>query len=114
MFYNTRYQACTIKLFMTANVAISLKARVFSTANGYHSILIFAARLEPSRVEYLTELYSNGKLIALPGNIRLLWESLEMANTLAYYNTPKIMVVESFSQHFIFFVTYELVQIEWK
>ncbi len=84
------------------------KLECFFIEIDYHSRIIFAARLEPSRVECLTELYSNGKLIALPGNIRLLWESMEMANTLAYYNTPKIMVVESFSQHFIFFMNYEL------
>jgi hypothetical protein len=39
---------------------------VFSIEINYQSSPIFAARLEPSRVEYLTELYCNGKLIAFP------------------------------------------------
>ncbi len=40
------------------------------------------------------ELHSDGRLLALPTNIRLGWKQLEVANTLAYYDTTIIMDVK--------------------
>jgi hypothetical protein len=50
--------------------------------------------LEPTRVEPLAGLHSNGRLIALPTNIRLGWKKMEKANTLAYYDTAIITVIK--------------------
>jgi hypothetical protein len=57
-------------------------------------------------------------LLGLIANIRLGWNSMKAENTLAYYDTATIKAVksfiaqapESYSQHFIFFVTYDCVQ----
>jgi hypothetical protein len=49
------------------------------------------ARLELSRVEPLTGLHCNGRLLALPANIKLGWKLMAVANTPAYYHTA-IMV----------------------
>jgi hypothetical protein len=57
-------------------------------------------------------------LLGLIANIRLGWKLMEAGNTLAYYDTATIKAVksfiaqapESYSQHFIFFVTYDCVQ----
>ncbi len=47
-------------------------------------------------MEHFKELRSNGRLMALPTNIRLGWESMAVANTLAYHVTATIMAVKSF------------------
>jgi hypothetical protein len=54
------------------------------------------AKLELTIVDHHMELYSNGRLLALPTIIRLIWKGREVANTLAYYNTAKITVVKRF------------------
>jgi hypothetical protein len=36
----------------------------------------------------------NGRLLALPANIRLGWKRMAVANTLAYYNTAKVTPVK--------------------
>ncbi len=54
------------------------------------------ARLEHTRVEACTGLSSSGRLLAVPTNIRLGQNWLPVANTLAYYDASKIMVVKSF------------------
>ncbi len=41
------------------------------------------------------KLHSNGKLLALPTNIRLGWKQMVVANTVAYYGTATIMDVKS-------------------
>ncbi len=38
----------------------------------------------------------NGRLLALPPNIRLTWKGVAMANTLAFYDTATITVVKGF------------------
>jgi hypothetical protein len=48
---------------------------------------------EPNRVKPLTGLHPNGRLPALPTNIRLRWKLLALANALAYYNTVTNNVV---------------------
>ncbi len=53
-------------------------------------------RLEPTKVGPLTVLYFNGRLLALPTNIRQGWKWLEVANALAYYDTATITAVKSF------------------
>jgi hypothetical protein len=47
-------------------------------------------------VEYLIELHSNGRLLALPANIRLAWKRMAVASTLAYYVTATVMTVKGF------------------
>jgi hypothetical protein len=47
-------------------------------------------------VKHLTKLHSNGRLLALPANIRLRWKSMAVANILAYYVTATITAVKSF------------------
>ncbi len=39
-------------------------------------------------------LHSNGRLLALPANIRLGWKSMTVSNTLTYYDTAKITAVK--------------------
>jgi hypothetical protein len=41
-------------------------------------------------------LYSRGRLLASPLNIRLGWKDLSGANSVAYYENPKITAVKSF------------------
>ncbi len=41
-------------------------------------------------------LHSNGRLLALPTNIRLGWKWMEEANTLAYYYTARITAIIGF------------------
>ncbi len=50
--------------------------------------------------------HSNGRLLALPSNIRKLWEWIEVANTLAYYYTATIVngylsTIKKYQNHFI-------------
>jgi hypothetical protein len=47
-------------------------------------------------VEHLTKLHFNGRLLALPANIRLRWKLMAVACTLAYYVTATITAVKSF------------------
>jgi len=47
-------------------------------------------------VEYFTRLYSNGRLQALPENIRPGWKLIALANALVYYDMTLIMTVKSF------------------
>ncbi len=53
-------------------------------------------RLETIRMEPLTELHFNGRLLAQPSYIRLVWKWMEVANTLAYCDMITIMDVKSF------------------
>jgi len=55
------------------------------------------ARLEATKVEFLTGHNPNGWLLALPANIRLGWEGMGVANTLTYYDSTTIMAVKSFT-----------------
>ncbi len=45
------------------------------------------------------ELNRNGKLLALPANIRQEWKWMEVANTVAYCDTVTITTVISFIVH---------------
>jgi hypothetical protein len=51
------------------------------------------ARLEPTEVEHLIVLYTNSRLLTLPKNIRQGWKVMEVANTLAYYDSTTITAV---------------------
>jgi hypothetical protein len=61
-------------------------------------------KLECSQLTYssalvlwpLLGLHSNGRQQALPANIRLRWNSIAVANTLAYYNKTTVTAVKSF------------------
>jgi len=41
-------------------------------------------------------LHSNGKLPALPANIRLGWKCMTVTNNLAYHETVRIIAIKSF------------------
>ncbi len=47
------------------------------------------------RVEF-RKVFDSGSLSVLPTNIRLGWKSMQLASTLAYYDTAKITAVKSF------------------
>ncbi len=68
------FGACTIKLFTDVIVA-----RV-----------LFAATIHRGA---FTGLHSNGRILALPANIRLGWKLLVVANNLAYCDTTNIKAV---------------------
>jgi hypothetical protein len=59
------------------------------------------ARLEDTRVEPLTGLHLNGRLLVLPTNIRLGWKGMEVANAPVYYNAAAINAVKSFITMFV-------------
>jgi hypothetical protein len=42
------------------------------------------------------KVFHSGSLLVLPTNIRLGWQSIKVANTLAYYDTAIITAVKSF------------------
>ncbi len=42
------------------------------------------------------KVFHSGSLLVLPTNIRLGWKSMQVANTLAYYDIAKITAVKSF------------------
>jgi hypothetical protein len=54
------------------------------------------ARLEPTRVEPLIGLHSNGRLLALPRNITLGYKKMKVANTLAYCDRATITALKIF------------------
>ncbi len=41
-------------------------------------------------------MFHSGSLLVMPTNIRLGWKSVQVANTLAYYDTAIITAVKSF------------------
>ncbi len=47
-------------------------------------------------MEPLTQLPSNGRLLALPTHIRLGWKLMAVANALANYDTAAFLIVKSF------------------
>jgi len=47
------------------------------------------------RVEF-RKVFDSGSLSVLPTNIRLGWKSMQLASTLAYYDTAKITAVKKF------------------
>jgi hypothetical protein len=47
-------------------------------------------------MKYLSDAPLQGRLLALPTNIRLGWQYLQETNTLAYYENPKITNKNSF------------------
>ncbi len=51
--------------------------------------------LDHNIVEPFMGLQSNGRLLALPTFIRLKWKLMEVAKTLAYYDTVTITAVKS-------------------
>jgi len=52
--------------------------------------------LKPARVELLTRHHYDGRLLALPANIRLRGKRTAVANTLAYYIMATIAAVINF------------------
>ncbi len=80
--------ACTIIFF----TIVSMKLECLSlTVSGFCPSLIFQRWLE-----HLLGLVSIGRLLTLPGNIRLGWKWLTVTNTLAYFDTVSITAVKSF------------------
>jgi hypothetical protein len=64
---------------------------VFATSIHCHQRQIFA-----SKARSFTRLHSNGRLQALPANIRIEWKKLKVANTLAYNDTSRVTAVKIF------------------
>ncbi len=69
---------------------------MFATSIYFHPSLLFASRLEPARVENLMELHFNGKILALPTNIRHGCKGMELTNSLAYNDTAIITALKCF------------------
>jgi hypothetical protein len=61
-------------------------------------VYYFQARPEPTRVESLMGLYSNGMILALPTSIRLGQTWIEVTNTQAYHDKATITAIKSFIQ----------------
>ncbi len=68
---------------------------MFFTAIHFQPCLILQARLAPTKVEPFWVLYCNGRLLALPANIR---QMVAGTNTLAYYDTATITVKSLIAQ----------------
>jgi hypothetical protein len=60
-------------------------------------VLYLQARSEPTRVELLTGLYSNDRLLVLPESTRLGRKLMVLSNTLAYYDKTTMMTAKSFT-----------------
>jgi hypothetical protein len=69
---------------------------VFAAAIYFHHSSIFACKAEPTTVDPLMELYSKGRLLALPANIRLGRKGLAGTNILACFNIATITAVKGF------------------
>ncbi len=89
------YGACTIILLLPFCNKLQCLLLPFTS----DQVQYFKERLEPPKVEPPTGLHSDGKLPALPTNIRLGWKQVEVANTLAYYDTTTIIAAKSFIVH---------------
>ncbi len=66
---------------------------MFATAIHIHFSLIFAGKVRSLPLEWS---FGSGGLHVLPTKIRLGWKSVQVANTLAYYDTLIITAVKSF------------------
>ncbi len=83
------FGACTIKLFTVVIVARVL----FAATIHFHPSLILAGKAGAYQSGAFTGLHYNGRLLALPANIRLGWKLLVVANNLAYCDTANIKAV---------------------
>jgi hypothetical protein len=90
MFYSRGPWGFYYKPFYGHIIAVLCIARLFATAIDFHPSLIFDG-LNPTKVEPLMELYSNGQLLALITYI------MAVANTLAYYDLATITAVKCFT-----------------
>jgi hypothetical protein len=67
---------------------------VFPTRVQFHPSFIWEQGVEPTiSVEFHNGLHS-GRLPALPANVRHGWKGIEVANTLAYYDTANITALK--------------------
>ncbi len=69
---------------------------MLATAIPVHPSLIFAGKVGAYLSGALMRVQPNGRLLALPENIRLGWKLMAVANTLTFYNAAAIMAVKSF------------------
>ncbi len=69
---------------------------MFASSLHIHQSLIFSGTAGAYHSGSFTGLHPNGRLQTLPTNIKLGWRWVEVANTLAYYDTAAIMAVKSF------------------
>ncbi len=67
-------------------VAETKKAKVFAGAIHFLPSLIFVGKTGAYQSGASTGLYSTGRLLAVPTNIRLGWKLMAVANTLTYYD----------------------------
>ncbi len=69
---------------------------MFVTAIHFHPRLIFVAKAEAYQSGPSLGIQSNVGLQVVPINIRLDWNCIAVANTLAYYNTVTITAIKGF------------------
>jgi hypothetical protein len=69
---------------------------VFITGIHYNSSLILVGKAGFHLNGNPYQSHSNSRLLALPGNISLVWMAMAVANTLAYYDIATITAVKSF------------------
>ncbi len=67
---------------------------MFATAIYFHPSITFASKTGAYQRVALMGLYSNGRFLAFPANIRLEWKWMAVTNTLAYYDTATITAVK--------------------
>jgi hypothetical protein len=72
------------------------KLECFSLSVTSTLALHFRARSRPTQVEYLSELQSMARLLALPANIRLTLKGMTATSTLTYYGNDLFMTVKRF------------------
>jgi hypothetical protein len=73
---------------------------VFHIDINFHPSLLFTSKAGA----HLTGVQNNGRLLALPTNVRLGWKCMTLANTQAYYLIARITDIKSFiAQHWILF-----------
>ncbi len=70
---------------------------MFATAIHFHLSLIFAGKARSLPLEWsFVRCSTLVSLLVLPTNIRLGWKSMQVENTLAYYDTAIITAVKMF------------------
>ncbi len=69
---------------------------MFANAIHFTPSLIFAGKARSLKLVEFCKVFHSGSLLVLPTNIRLGLQSMQVANTLAYYDTAIFTAVKSF------------------
>ncbi len=67
---------------------------MLATAISFHLSLLFAGKARS--LPLVRVKFHSGSQLVLPTNIRLGWKSIQVANTLAYYDTALITAIKIF------------------